>query len=57
MLSPKPDLRPTTFGIRARPPLNVVDSNLDSTLMDTNCHFELNNRKRLLSNNFTTQHK
>lgn len=32
MLSPKPDLRPTTFDIRARPPLNAADSNLNPTL-------------------------
>lgn len=57
MLSPKPDLRPTTFGIRARPPLNAADSNLDSSSTDINCHFELNNRKILLSNNLTKQHK
>lgn len=57
MLSPKPNLRPTTFGIRARLPLSTTDSNLDPTLTDPSCHFELHNRKRLLSNNITTQHK
>lgn len=55
MLSPKPSLRPTTFGIRARPPLNDSNSTLDSTLADTSCHFELHNRKRLLSSNLTIQ--
>lgn len=56
MLSPKPNARPTTFGIRARPPLKD-DSILDPTLTDSSCHFELYNRKRLLSNNLSTQHK
>lgn len=55
MLSPKPNLRPTTFGIRARPPLNTIDINVDSTSSDPNNHFELNNRKRLLSNNLPIQ--
>jgi len=55
MLSPKPNSRPTTFGIRARPPLNSIDTNIDSTSSDTSCHFELNNRKRLPSNNLITQ--
>lgn len=57
MLSPKPNVRPTTFGIRARPPLKDDNSILDPTLADSNCHFELHNRKRLLSNNFSTQLK
>lgn len=57
MLSPKPNLRPTTFGIRARLPLTTTDSNLDPTLTDQSCHFELHNRKRLLSTNVTIQHK
>lgn len=56
MLSPDPNLRPTTFGIRAKSPLRVADSNLEPTLSDVSCHFELHNRKRLLSNNLT-QHK
>lgn len=56
MLSPDPNVRPTTFGIRAKPPLRVADSNLDPILSDVSCHFELYNRKRLLSNNLT-QHK
>lgn len=57
MLSPKPNLRPTTFGIRARPPLSTDNSNLDPTLFDIGCHFELHNRKRLLSSNLTPLHK
>lgn len=43
MLSPDPTLRPTTFGIRARPPLNASGSNLDPT--DCTYEFELQNRK------------
>lgn len=57
MLSPNPKLRPTTFGIRARPPLSTTDSNLDPTLADNNCHFELHNKKRQFSNNLSTQCK
>lgn len=45
MLSSNPKLRPTTFGIRARPPLSVIDSNINSTLIDISYHFELNNKK------------
>lgn len=56
MLSPKPNLRPTTFGIRARLPMSTTDSNLDPTLTDQSCHFELHNRKRLPSINVTIQH-
>lgn len=57
MLSPDPNLRPTTFGIRAKPPLSAADSNLDPASSDISCHFELHSRKRLLSNNLTSQHK
>jgi hypothetical protein len=57
MLSPNPNARPTTFGIRARPPLCDEDSNYDPTLIDETCHFQLHNRKRLISNNLTPQHK
>lgn len=51
MLSPKPNLRPTTFGIRTRPPLNIVNSNVDPVLSDISCHFDLLNKKKLLLNN------
>lgn len=44
MLSSNPKVRPTTFGIRARPPLSVSDSNIN-LLIDSSCHFELNNKK------------
>lgn len=56
MLSPDPNLRPTTSGIKDKPPLCVADSNLDPTLGDGTGSIELHNRKRLLSNNLTTQH-
>ncbi|KAG5680093.1 hypothetical protein PVAND_009619 [Polypedilum vanderplanki] len=42
MLAKCPEERPTTFGIRARPPLNKVDNELSST----EWHFELPTRRR-----------
>lgn len=40
MLSSKPEERPTTYGIRARPPLNKHDE------VSTEWHFELPTRRR-----------
>lgn len=57
MLSPNPKVRPTTFGIRGHPPLSTIDSNLNSTLTDSSCDFELNNRKKLLPNKLITHQK
>ena len=39
MLSKRPQERPTTFGIRARPPLNQLDANREY-------HFELPSRRK-----------
>lgn len=41
MLSKKPEERPTTYGIRARPPLNK-----DEDQVSSEWHFELPTRRR-----------
>lgn len=42
MLSKKPEQRPTTYGIRARPPLNKQEENQ----VNPEFHFELPTRRR-----------
>lgn len=41
MLSKQPEQRPTTYGIRARPPLNKIDDQVSAEW-----HFELPTRRR-----------
>ena len=51
MLSKKPEERPTTFGIMARPPLSKTNQNEEQVSSDW--HFELPTRRRDSHRSFT----